>query len=408
MSPEIALFNLALGLTPPWQVVNVRFDAGAKELHLYVDFPQGSRFPCPECGGDSPVYDAESDRVWRHLNFFEHKTFLHARFPRIQCSACGVKTVEGSWARPGSGFTLLFEAFALLLCKQMPPHAAASLLGEYDTRLWRLVEAYVEPAVAARDMSRVRSVKVDETARSRGHEYLTLFADGDKGDVLLVTPGKDAATVSAFARDLVDHGGKTAQITSFSQDMSPAFESGVSRSFPDATQVVDRFHVVKLANDAVDKVRRQEVRKHPELKKSRYLWLKNPQDLSAAQKQTLDDLCRSKPDMLTVRAYHSKLALQKLWEAKDHESAAAYLEQWCAKSEDILGQLTATIRNQAERILNYFTTGKVTNGMMEGINSIVQSIKARARGFRNDRYFSNIIYLNLGNLCYPLPTLNSE
>ena len=79
MSPEIALFNAALGLTVPWHVAKVTFDKEAKELHLYVDFDKGGRFACPECQASCPVYDSVPDRVWRHLNFFEHKTFLHAR-----------------------------------------------------------------------------------------------------------------------------------------------------------------------------------------------------------------------------------------------------------------------------------------------------------------------------------------
>src|SRR5579862_2595342 len=93
VAPELALFTMALGLTPPWQVVQVNFDKEAHELHLYVDFPQGNRFACPECEASCSVYDSDPDRLWRHLNFFEHKTFLHARLPRVACPHCGVKTV---------------------------------------------------------------------------------------------------------------------------------------------------------------------------------------------------------------------------------------------------------------------------------------------------------------------------
>ena len=112
MSPEI-LFRTALGLPSPWFVKQVEFRPEAKELHLHLDFEKGSRFDCPQCPTLCPAYDTE-ERVWRHLNFFEHQASLHARLPRVQCGNHGVHTIEAPWARPGSGFTLLFEAFALL------------------------------------------------------------------------------------------------------------------------------------------------------------------------------------------------------------------------------------------------------------------------------------------------------
>ncbi len=407
MAPELALFNAALGLTSPWQVVKVDFDKEAKELHLYVDFPRHSRFACPECQAPCPAYDSERDKVWRHLNFFEHKTFLHARFPRIDCQTCGIKTVEGPWARQGSGFTLLFEAFVLILCKQMPVLAAANLVGEQDTRLWRLVEHYVDAARAQEDMSRITSVCIDETASRRGHEYVTLFADSDHARVVLVAPGKDAATVRAFEKALTEHGAKPEQIQTICCDMSAAFESAVYETFPSATQVVDRFHVMRLVNDAIDKVRRAEVKEHPELKKTRYIWLKNPEALTQRQKEKRDTV--SGTALLTVHAYQMKLSLQKLWEFSNREQARAHLVRWCRDCQSIpaLAQVAATLLAQAERILNYFTTGGLTNGLLEGINSLVQAAKAKARGFRTNRYLSTIIYLISGKLSFPLPILNS-
>jgi transposase len=416
-SPEVALFTAALGLAPPWQVTKVRFEPSQKELHLYVDFPKGSRFACPECGAMCSVYDSDTDRVWRHLNFFEHQTFLHARFPRVNCPTCGVHTIEGTWARPGSGFTLLFEAFALLVCRQMPVRAAARMLGEHDTRLWHLLGQYVDKAQRARDFGSVRAASVDETARRSGQssqDYVTLFADGDTDAVLLVTEGRDSAAIGAFSEALKAHGGTPEQIDSFTMDMSPAFESGVTHCFPQATQIVDRFHVVKLANEAVDKIRRAEVRKQPLLKKTRFLWLKNPEHLTVPQAQTLQSLCSSHPELRTVQAYQSKRSLQRLWEQPDKARAATYLANWCRHSETIpiLGEVVATVRKQADRLLNYFTTGHRThrtNALMEGINSLVQAAKARARGYRSDRYLKWIIYLLVGRLQipFPLPALES-
>ena len=141
------LFRVALGLAEPWVVSKIEFSAEQRRLDLWVDFPAGSRFACPECGREGcGAYDS-AERTWRHLNFFEHKTHLHARQPRIECPEHGIKTVAVPWARPGSGFTLLLEAFILVLVQGgMTAAQAAKLLDIHDTRLWRIVHHYVGAA----------------------------------------------------------------------------------------------------------------------------------------------------------------------------------------------------------------------------------------------------------------------
>jgi transposase len=157
---DIDLFQLALGLVPPWMVADANFDAEKKRLDIdiEIDFKTGGRFPCPDCGKtDCPVHDTVK-KSWRHLNFFQHEAYLHARVARIDCPDCGVRLINVPWARPGSGFTLLFEAFVTTLIKGMPVAAAARLVGEHDTRLWRVIQHYVETAVARMDLADLRRV----------------------------------------------------------------------------------------------------------------------------------------------------------------------------------------------------------------------------------------------------------
>ena len=273
---ETDLFAQALGLASPWFVDECLFDAQQKQLDLYLDFTPGGLFACPHCDHtECKAYDTE-EKIWRHLNFFEHVTYLHARMPRIECPRCGVKTVSVSWAREDSGFTLLFEAFILTLAQQMPMNAVSRLVGEYDTRLWRILHHYVEQARDEQDYSSVEEVGVDETASTRGHHYITVFVDMEQSKVLFATPGKDAATVTAFEKDLKAHDGNPEQIQEACCDMSPAFIAGIGETFPQAEITFDKFHVMKIINEAVDQVRREEQKEHPELKKSRYVWLKNP------------------------------------------------------------------------------------------------------------------------------------
>jgi transposase len=410
MASEMELFQLALGLEKPWQVVNVEFSSEPGELHMHLDAARGGALACPECGTPSSVYDRLAPRQWRHLNFFQYKAFIHARVPRVQCPQCGVKTVAVPWARPGCGFTLLFEAFVLTLAKQMPVATVADILGESDTRLWRVLEHYVASARADVDMSEVKRVGVDETASRRGHKYVTVVADLEAAKVLFVTPGKDAGTLGDFKADLEAHQGQASQIEVVCSDLSPAFISGVGQKFPQALQVFDRFHVMKLLNEAVDQVRRLEVKENEVLKETRYIWLKNPQNLTDRQQAKLDTLRQM--NLATATAYQMKLNLQELWTLPDRESAAVFLDRWYewVMESDIarvMKKAAQTIKAHATGILNYFVA-PVTNGLLEGINSLIQASKAKARGFRSTRYLEIVIYLIAGKLDFRLPLTHTK
>ena len=229
------------------------------------------------------VHDTK-DETWRHLDFFQHRTLLHARVPRVSCPNCGVRKVATPWARAGSGFTLLFEAYVLALAKAMPIANAAKRLGEHDTRLWRIVEHYVWRAVEALDLSQVRLIAADETSARRGHDYISLFVDMARRKVIYAADGKDGATVKEFADFLEAHGGKREAVTDASIDMGAAFEAGIKANFENAQITFDKFHVIKLANEAVDQVRREEARNNFQIKGRRYIFLKNVDHLTLEEK----------------------------------------------------------------------------------------------------------------------------
>ncbi|MCG5539562.1 helix-turn-helix domain-containing protein, partial [Halorhodospira sp. 9622] len=134
------MFTAPLGLSAPWEVSDIRFDAEAKRIDFDVTFASGSRFACPACGAEGqPVHDTRQ-RTWQHLHFFEHQAYIHAAVPRVCCQDCGKTTqVEVPWARPGSGFSQLFEAMVITLCQQMPVQKVAAYLGIGDDPLWRIL-----------------------------------------------------------------------------------------------------------------------------------------------------------------------------------------------------------------------------------------------------------------------------
>lgn len=403
---ENELFQAALGLLPPWVVSRCTFDEAAGRLDIHLDFPRGSVFPCPICGVASKAYDTD-ELTWRHLNFFQHQAFLHARTPRVECSHCGIHRVAVPWARADSGFTLLFEALVMMLAKSMPVLAVARLINEHDTLVWRIVTHYVDAARAKANHSKVTQVGVDETASRRGQRYVSLFVDLEQRKVLFVTPGKDAATVAAFAQDLQAHQGDPKAVTEVSADMSKAFIAGIAAGLPNAQITFDKFHVVSLVNNAVDQVRRLEPKEHPELIHSRYVWLKNPENLTARQWEKFDALDIAHSHLKTARAYQIRLTFQDLYRQPAGQ-AKPFLDKWYFRATHsripAIVDVAKTIRRHQDGILRWFTSG-INNGILEAINSLVQAAKAKAHGYRSDRTLATIIYLIAGKLdLTPLPT----
>jgi transposase len=401
---DTSLLQLALGIVPPWTVTGSEFDAAARRLDIHIDFTAGSRFACPNCGtADCPVHDTEP-MTWRHLNFFQHQAYLHGRVPRVRCTRCGVRKVSVPWAREGGGFTLLFEALIMALISAMPVNAVARLVGEHDTRLWRVIHHYVERARAHTDLSAVTRVAIDETAARRGHNYITLFVDIDQARVVFATEGKDAATVAAFADDLTAHDGDPGAVAEVCIDMSPAFIKGTADSLPKAAVTFDRFHAVKIVNEAVDQVRRAERKDHTLLAGTRYLWLRNPDNLSERQRAIFEDLPMR--HLKTARAWRIRLAFQDFYTQPTAAAGVAYLKRWYfwathSRLPPII-DAAHTIRRHWHGILRWFHS-KIANGLIEGINSLVQAAKAKARGYRSMRNLTAMVYILAGKLDLRLP-----
>ena len=401
MQPE-ALFGMALGIVPPWEVTEVSFSKESNCLDITIDFQRGATFLCPVCGAPAPAYDT-TEKTWQHLNFFQYEAYLHARVPRVNCpnEGCGVKQVQVPWARAGSGFTLLFEALVMTMARDMPVNVMARLLSVTDTRLWRVINAYVEMARAKEDFSDVKRIGVDETSVKKGHDYVSFFFDLDKKKLLFGTEGKDNETVKAFVADLKIHGGDPEQITDAAIDMSKAFIKGIKEQLPNAATTFDRFHLIKLMNETMGKIRADEARQFPEiLKKSRYLFLKNPENLTPEEEQRLDAIVTSQ-SLKSTEAYTHKLNLQNVYFAESRQEAETLLKQWHKKTSksaiSLIQKMSRTVKDHWDGILSYFDS-ELTTGFLEGINSLIQAAKARARGYRNPRNMISMAYLIAGKL----------
>ncbi len=229
--------------------------------------------------------------------------------------------------------------------------------------------------------------------------------DFDTSKVIHVCEGKDSNTVSIFKKDYKTHSGNPENINSICCDMSPAFISGIHAEFPDAAITFDKFHVMKMVNEGIDKVRREEVVVNESLKKTRYIWLKNPDNLTEMQKDTLGSL--KDMNLKTVRAYNLKLSLQEFWSINERLLAEDYLKKWYfwathSRLKPMI-EVAKTIKAHWNGILNYFDS-RINNGILEGTNSVIQLLKRSARGYRNVQNFITMIYLRLGKLNFKLPT----
>jgi transposase len=403
---EKELFTVALGIEEPVYVERIALDIEQGELHIHMDFRRGGRFSCSDCGEpDLTVHDTV-EKSWRHLNFFQYKCYVHMRTPRTKCPSCGERLWIPPWGRKQSGFTLLFEAFVMALAKGMPISRIGELVGEQDTRLWRIVRFYTGQAYARKDFSAVTKVGCDETSSRKGHNYVTIFADMDSGEVIFATEGRDAGTVKAFADELPKHGAQPEQVSEVTMDMAPAFISGVADQLPKASVTFDKFHVIQALNKAQDEVRRMEQSKNPLLKSTRYVWLKNPENLTDNQKKQLETLRYE--NLKTARVYQMKLTFQDIYrtirEPRAAEEAIKKWLSWAVRSRlDPVKRFARMVKTHIDGILRYFTS-RLTSGGVEGINSRIQEIKRRARGFRNINNFISMIYLEAAGLDLKLPT----
>jgi transposase len=294
----------------------------------------------------------------------------------------------------------------MALVREMPVKAAATLLGEHDTRIWRVVDHYVQSARAQADYSEVKRVGIDETSARRGQDYISLFFDLDQRRLLFGTAGKDHETVRAFTEDLKAHKGAPENVTAACIDMSKAFIKGIREAMPNAEITFDPFHLIQLMNDALGKVRAEEARLFPELLHgSRYAFLKNPENLTEKQDETLTNLSRYR--LKTAKAYLIKLALQDVYFAPTRQDAEALLKGWYSWAIrcqiEQVKKVAKTVKDHWNGILAWFDS-KLSNGFLEAVNGLIQAAKRRARGYRSTKNLINMAYLIAGKLDFTLPT----
>jgi len=304
------------------------------------------------------------EKTWQHLSLFQYPCFIKARLPVFIDKRTGkTQVIEVPWARKGSGFTLLFEQQVLELlrlcnCKT----TTAEFFNIYPQRIKTIYDAYTKDKYEQLEVEVAEKVGVDETSTKKGHDYISLFTDLKTGQILDIEDGRSSEAIKTYAEKLRLLAKPIENIKEFSLDMSPAFISGVQQNFPKARMTYDRFHVVQLIN--------------------RYfkpLWKSEK-----TNKELLD--------------FHLG-QLKQLWEQSDCTKAAAFLCYWMDRTKELfkMDRLCKSINKHFQGIINYVES-KVTNGLLEGMNSKIQFIKRAARGYRDKDSFKRMILFAFGQL----------
>jgi transposase len=396
------IFEMALSITKPWFINDIKFDHEKKKLDIFIDFKRGSVFSSikEDYNEMYKAYDTV-DKTWRHMNFFEHECYISCRTPRIDLGDNQTELISPPWAGMNSGFTLLFEALIIQLCTSMTVHSVSKIINENDNKIWRLLEKYIDISREEEDYSDISVIGMDETSRAKGHEYVTLFVDLKKKKTIFVTEGKGHETINEFSKDLEIHKGSADNIEDVSCDMSPAFIKGVKENLPNAKITFDKFHIIKLINKAVDKVRREEAITQSILKFSRYALLKNESNRTVRQNEIIEKLKLSKLNLKSLRAMNIRETFQDIYKSPTMEMFTLLLKKWYfwathSRLEPIK-KVAKTIKSHWDGII-VWKQSQINNGILEGFNSVIQATKAKARGFKTFKNFKIMIYLTTGKL----------
>jgi transposase len=406
---DTKLFEAILGLSAPWHISQVTLNTAAERVDLRAEH-DATQWPCPECGTPLSCWDHAEERSWRHLDTCQFETYLHARIPRVQCPQHGVKQVRVPWAEPRARFTQLMERLIInVILQTSTVTGACRLLRITWDEAWGVMSRAVARGQARKVARPLRYIGVDEKAFRKHRQYHTIVCDLEHATVEYVAAGHDAATLAGYYQGLTEE--QRAALQAVAMDMWDPYIRATRDELPQGAEkvVFDRFHAMRQVLTAVDLVRKAEHRTLLReagtslLKRTKYLWLYNAEHLPADR---VDEFAALKQQHLQVaRAWAIKEQLRKLWTYRQLAAAQRFFRKWYGWARrsrlEPIRKAAATLRRYEAGVLRY-VRHPITNGVAEGLNSKIMSIKRKACGFRNPDNFTTAIYFHCGGLdLYP-------
>jgi transposase len=387
-------------------VVNYEFKARERMLNLWVR-PYKCGCHCPKCDRRCTiVHVTSSARMWRDLPICGWSVYFWYCPKEILCPTHGRVQEMIPWAEPYARITYRFEYAMLVYCQIMTQKAAARLLNIPTSTLSDLLHQSISRLREGHRIRALKTIGIDEISYCKGHKYATIVYDLDKSRVIWVGKGKGRETIDLFFNGkLSDYQKK--QIKWASCDMSEAYMGAIKHHAPNARLVLDRFHIVKAINGAVDEVRKEQWRQANDqdrkvLKGMRWLLFKSSSKRSKDDCSALKAL--QKGNRRIYRAWFLKDQFESFWNFSDEEAAERFLKQWITSALRTrlasMKKLGLTLRKYSSEIIS-FVQSHLTNAVGEGLNRIIKIVKNRASGFRNLESFADIIFLTVGDLDLP-------
>lgn len=403
------LYRQILGLEAPWSVTRVDLNVEKERVDVWVGHKRGKLWPCPKCQRRLPCRDHAAERVWRHLDTCQFRTFLHARIPRVECPEHGVLQVDVPWAEARSRFTILMECMVINVLRECSTiEGARRILRLSWDEVWGVMSRAVVRGQARKEERVIPFLGVDEKAFRKGHKYMTVVCDLEGATVEYVADDRKSGSLTGFWKNLSKK--QLKGIKAVAMDMwVPYFKSTIA-NVPDAVRkiVFDRFHIMGHMVKAVDTVRKQEHRSlrsagNEILKGTKYLWLYSEENLPDRRRPALEAL--KGMELKVGRAWAIKESLRQLWNYVSPGWALRFFKKWYFWAThshlEPVAKVARMLDAHLKNILTY-CRHRVTNAVAEGLNSKIMSIKRRAGRYRNPEHFKTAIYFFCGGLdLYP-------
>jgi transposase len=375
------------------------------EIVVYLVPDRRCKVVCSSCGRQGPGYDTLKERHWKHVPLWGIPVILVYSPRRVECNNCGIKVEAIPWTQGKSPLSLPLSVALATWSKLVAWKVVGQLFGFHWNTVRKAVKTVVDYGLAKRDLGKLIYIGIDEISRKRGHMYHTQVYDLVEKRLLWSGEDRTSETLEAF----FDYLGKERceQIEAVCCDMWAPYVDAIKNRLSNALLVFDKFHIVRHLLDAVDKVRKEEAQRlkseDPELlKKSRYIWLKNPWNLTDNQRVRLSDL--EKLNLKINRAYLLKEAFRKFWDYSYKAWGKKYLNQWfwwaTHSRLEPMRDFAWMIRRHQDDILNYFKV-PIDNGVVEGLNNKAKAISHRAYGYRTAETFKLALYHGMGKLPEP-------
>jgi transposase len=403
-----SFYQTVLGLADPWVVEQVELRAAEQEVLVRVGVGPGAELRCPECGEVSAGYDRSEERRWRHLDTMQYRTVLVTQIRRVRCSTHGVRQVKVPWADDRSRFSALFEAWAIRLLRESTVLGVAELLGISWDEAASIQRRAVARGLARRSLEPVAVVGVDETSFQKRYQYVTIVNDLEGDRVMWVGDHRRQETLEEYWKSLSQ--ADLAAVQAVVLDMWGPYIVATCNCVPEALSkiVFDRYHVAANLSKAVNHVRQAEqleLRRAGEAARAAALRGKRFTLLKGRRRRTPEDEAEiaalRKAGFKVGRAWLIKEAADRIWACVSASEAAAEFRKWYSwairSRLDPIKRVARLMKNHLYGILRY-AEQRYTNAKSEGVNSRIQLIKHRARGYRNRENFRNAILFHCGGL----------